>query len=364
MPFRRLFAAFVGGLFLVSSLGWSAQPKKKKKKGEEEVTQVLEVPKDPPAWTVADASRLVFHVSPLSAKGLLSQQTRDALKAVMGQLRGAQIVKIRAFVAGSADLRRVPAIVSEELTDRRMALPTVTVVQVGALPLTGAQVQLETTSVEKKPVNPAGVAFISGQGGTTADVSAPLLKALAGASLPPDGVRRVTCFMDSLETVEKARAKLAEQFPKAPASFVQLRRDSAGDFVECEAVAALPSPLPASPAFMGNVENRYSQVVAVGPGRIALTGIQLGFGREEGDVKLAFERLGKTLESAGTGFQHVVMSSVYPLTGRVTEQIRKIRTSYYNTSNPPASTLLTFEGLASLDASFGIDVVALMPGKP
>ena len=52
----------------------------KKKKTEEEMTQVLALPKDPPSAVVADVPRLVFHVSPLSAKGLLSQQTRDALK--------------------------------------------------------------------------------------------------------------------------------------------------------------------------------------------------------------------------------------------------------------------------------------------
>jgi enamine deaminase RidA (YjgF/YER057c/UK114 family) len=362
MVSRRVLAATTGVLLLGASVAWPAQRNKKKNKAEE-VTQVLEVPKDPPAFVLADASRLVFHVSPLSAKGLLSQQTKDALKAIQRQLRGASVVKVRAFVAGSADLRRVPAIISEELTDRRQPLPAVTVVQVGALPLVGAQVQLEVTSVEKKPVNPGGVAFISGQPGTAKDAPAPLLKALSTAGLAPESVRRLTCFMDSLEHVNTARTVLAAQFPKTPASFVQLRRDSSGDFIECEAVAALASAPAASPSFTGNMQNRYSQVVAIGPERIAFTGIQLGFGREEGDIKLAFERLGKTLESAGTGYQRVVMSSVYPLTNGVTEQIRKIRTAYYDGANPPASTLLLFEGLASLDASFGIDVVAVA-GKP
>lgn len=365
MSLFRVFAAITAALFLITSSGWSAPRKKKKKKGEEEVTQVLEVPKDPPSYVVADASRLVFHLSPLSAKGLLSQQTKDAVKAILGQLRGAQMVKVRAFVAGSADLRRVPAIISEELTERRLPLPAVTVVQVGALPLVGAQVQLETTSVDKRPANPGGVAFISGQVGSTKDASAPLLKALATASLAPESVRRITCFLNSIDAVTDARTRIAEHFPRAPAAFIQLRRDSAGDFIECEAVSALGSAPPASPTFTGNTDNRYSQIVAVGPERIAFTGIQLGFGREEGDVKLAFERLGRTLESSGTGFRRVVMSSVYPLTNSVTEQIRKVRSAYYTAPNPPASTLLLFEGLPSLDASFGIDVVALMPaGKP
>jgi enamine deaminase RidA (YjgF/YER057c/UK114 family) len=277
------------------------------------------------------------------------------------------MVKVRAFVAGSADLRRVPAIVSDELTDRRQPLPAVTVVQVGALPLVGAQVLLEVISVDKRPLNPAGVAFISGQVGSAKDAAAPLLKTVETASLPADSVRRVTCFLNSLEFVNDARTKIAEQFPKAPAAFVQLRRDSAGDFIECEAVAALSAPPPASPSFTGNMEKRYSQVVSVGPERIAFTGIQLGFGREEADVKLAFERLGKTLDGAGSGFDDVIMSSVYPLTNSIAEQIRKVRTGYYSGENPPASTLLLFEGLPSLDASFGIDVVALSSarsGKP
>jgi len=79
-----------------------------KKKKPEEITQTLALPQDPPATVTAETSRLVFHVSPLSAKGLLSQQLRDALKALLKSSGGASIVKLRALVAGSGDLRRVP----------------------------------------------------------------------------------------------------------------------------------------------------------------------------------------------------------------------------------------------------------------
>src|SRR3954451_3235618 len=136
----RLLAAIVVFAFGAGSCLWSAP--KKKKKNEEEITQTLEEPKDPPSAVVVDASRLTYFVSPLSAKGLLSQQVRDALKNLLGQVHGAQIMKIRAFVAGSGDLRRVPALTSEIFTDKKLPLPAVTVVQVGALPLTGAQVVL------------------------------------------------------------------------------------------------------------------------------------------------------------------------------------------------------------------------------
>lgn len=354
----RLAAVVIAALFLFSSVA-SAQ-RGKKKKGEEEVTQVLEVPKDPPGVTVADASRLVFHVSPLSSKGLLSQQTRDALKSLLSQARGAQIVRIRAFVAGSGDLRRVPSIVSDVFTDKRIALPSVAVVQVGALPMEGAQVQLESVAVDRKPATPSGVAFISGQIGVAKDAASPVVKALGLANLQADSVRRVTCFLNSLEHLNDARQQIATAFPKAPAVFVQLRRDSTGDFIECESVAALTAPPAASPTFLGNVENRYSHVALVGPGRVALSGTQLAFGREEKDVRLAYDRLSKTLESAGATLKTVVMSNIYPLTNSVTEQIRKVRPTLMNAQNPPASTMLLFEGLSSGDASFGTDVVAVV----
>ena len=81
-----------------------------KKKNADDITQTLELPKDPPAVAVGETSRLVFHVSPLSAKGLLSQQTRDALKAILKANGGAPVIHLRAFVAGSGDVRRVPQI--------------------------------------------------------------------------------------------------------------------------------------------------------------------------------------------------------------------------------------------------------------
>ena len=50
MQFLRIQALVVAVLFLASSVGWSAQKKRKKGKSEEEITQVLEIPKDPRSW--------------------------------------------------------------------------------------------------------------------------------------------------------------------------------------------------------------------------------------------------------------------------------------------------------------------------
>ena len=119
-----------------AALAW-AQPERpirvNKKEKKEPVNQALEVLPDPPAAILAETSRLVFHVSPLSNKGLLSQQIRDALKAIAKLSGGATLVKVRAFVAGTGDLRRVQQIIADDFTEKRLPLPAISTIQVGAL---------------------------------------------------------------------------------------------------------------------------------------------------------------------------------------------------------------------------------------
>lgn len=348
----------------------------KKKKREEEVTQVLELPKEPPAWVVADSRRLSFHVTPLSGQGLLSQQVRDALRALFRQARGASVVKLRAFVAGSGDLRRVQAVVSETFTERRLPLPVLSVVQAGALPLPAAQVVLEAVAVDRRPLNPHGLAFISGQAAAASDPLAPagpllekslsdLRAAVRAAGAAESDVLRVTCFIPSLDDWIPARQRIAAHFPRAALNLLQPQRAPARALVECEAVARLsaapqqslklinPPGLPQSKFF--------SQIALVGPARLVLTGAQLGFRYSEEDARLAFQRLGRTLQEAGASFDRIAVSHIYPLTAAIGEMVRRVRSQFYSGEAPPASTMLPFEGLPSLDASFGVDVIAVLP---
>src|SRR6202162_3409334 len=93
-----------------------AQKANKKKPDVEPRPQALEEIPEPPEAVIAEPGRLSFQVSPLSDKGLLSQQVHDALKALARLNHGVPILKLRAFVAGSGDLRRVRDIVAEDLT--------------------------------------------------------------------------------------------------------------------------------------------------------------------------------------------------------------------------------------------------------
>ena len=363
------------GVIALCALAAVAGPfDRKKKKSDEDVTQVLQLPKDPPSAVVAETARLIFHVSPLSSKGLLSQQVRDALKSLRRTVNGASIVKLRAFVAGSGDLRRVQAIVSETFTDWRQPLPALSVVQVGALPLEGAQVVLESTSVGRREVNPNGLVFVAGQAATLPKPLEPLgplaEKALAGlrdavrgAGSQPGDVVRGTCFLTSLDGLAKIRDVALSEYAEAAWNFVQLQRAPPNSLVECEAVARSrakiekpleflnPEGLPKSP--------NYSQIALVGAPKIAITGTQVAFGYQDADVRLAFGRLDKELVGVGASIKDVAWSSIYPLSYSVADEVKKIRFEFYDAKRPPACTLLPFEGLPSMDASFAIDAVAV-----
>jgi hypothetical protein len=61
----------------------------------------------------------------------------------------------------------------------------------------------------------------------------------------------------------------------------------------------------------------------------------------------------------GASIKEVAWSSIYPLSNSIGDQVRKIRFEFYDPARPPASTLLAFEGLPSMDASFAVDTVAV-----
>jgi enamine deaminase RidA (YjgF/YER057c/UK114 family) len=370
---RRALAGVVLLAFLAGDL---ALGQRRKKKDEEPITQTLEVAPDPPAALTVETKRLGFVVAPLSGKGLLSQQVRDGLKALQRLAKGAALVKIRAFVAGTGDLRRVQTIVAEELSAKRIALPVMSVVQVGGLPLDGAQVQMEAFTQTRKAVNPHGVAFLSGQDGRAA-LPAPRVAGLAAKSaeqlkqaleagrMTAADMLRITCLASSLDDAGALREAIARAFPAAPLSLVQAQRLVPEAVVECEAVARLTTA-PAAAIQLLNPEGlrkspHYSQVALVGSPHVVLAGTQMAFRYTEADARLAFQRLEKTLQAAGTSLKHVVMMNTYPLSNPLADLVRKVRFDYLDAAHPPASTLLPLEGLPGMDASFGLEVVAVPP---
>lgn len=373
---KLLRIILIVGLVSMLAADLLAQSKKKRKKkgDEEEITQVREVPKDPPAAVSAEPQRMGFLTAPMSSKGLLSQQVRDGLKALRSLARGAQIIKVRAFVAGSGDLRRVQAILSEVFTDAKLPIPALTTIRVGALPQEGAQVLLEGTTIEKKSVNPHGLAFFSGQQVTAKEpleTVEPLIResvarlrtGLKEIKVEPVDVLRVTCFTSAMGDFAQIRQHLGEQFPKAATTVVQVLRGLSNGLVECEAVARASSD-PASALTMVNPKGleasaNYSQIALVNAPKIVLSGSQQAFNSRDSDVRLALERLKKALEQSGGSLKNAVMTNYYPLAQSTIDKIRQVRFEFLDKGKPPASTMLLFEGLPSMDASFAVEVITL-----
>jgi len=346
------------------------KPQKKK----EDRTQVLQLPNELPAVTIGNPRRLTFYVTPLTGKGLLTHQVREALKALEHEAGGETVLKIRAFVAGSGDVRRVRDLVSEEFTERKRPLPALSLVRAGGLPMEGAQVVLEAIGEAHKDVNPHGLAFFSAQAATSAsplDPAAPLVRtalaqlgeAIKAAGATPQNVLRVTCFVSSLADILATRSLVDSAYPHAALNYMQAQRSPGNALAACEAVARLGSD-PAAPLLLLNPdglprESGQASVALVNSAEVLLTGAQVSFGYQAQDTQLAFDRLQKELTQAGTSPGKVAFADYYPLSLDIASQVRQMRARMFDAEHPPAGTLLQFEGLPSMDAGFAVDAVAV-----
>lgn len=362
MRLRRLALSI-----LLSALLLSAAPPQRKKEKKEDPTQTLQLPKELPSTAVGETRRLTFYVTPLAGKGLLSPQIREALKALTHEAGSDTILKIRAFVAGSGDVRRVRDLVSGYFSEHRAPLPALSLIRSGGLPMEGAQVVLEAVAQARKDVNPAGLAFISAQPVTrenpldpppVSDALAAFARSVSAAGAEPAGVVRITCFLSSLEGLASTHDAVLSAYPHAAADFVQTQRAPGAALAACEGVARLNAD-PGRVRFTAPNVPGESAAALVGAQQVVLTGTQVSFGYQEQDARLAFERLRKEVEQSGATFQDIVYTHYYPLANAIAVQLRKLRSEFFEADHPPAGTLLLFEGLPSMDAGFAIDAIAV-----
>jgi enamine deaminase RidA (YjgF/YER057c/UK114 family) len=348
-----------------------AAPPPQRQDEREEVTQTLRLPPELPAALAGETSRLGFFVTPLSAKGLLSQQVKDALKQLRNATDNAQVLHIRAYVAGSGDLRRVRELVSETFSAANRPLPALTVVRAGGFPLAGAQVQMEAVAVGRKEVNPNGLAFLSPPAATAADPRAslgPLVdsalksleRAFEAAGAQAADALRVTCYFSSLDQVAEVRAKVRSAYPNAAQDYVQTARSPSEALAAFEAVARVRKPAARLTAVNGRspTGDAGSSLGVVIASRFAVfTGVQVSFGFDESDGRTAISRLRATLERAGASWKDVAIARFYPVSTGLAARVLKLRAELF--AQPAlAGTPLVWEGLASLDAGFGVDLVA------
>jgi hypothetical protein len=245
-------------------------------------------------------------------------------------------VHIRAFVAGSGDIRRIPQIVSEVFTEKKLPLPSVSVILIGGLRLENAQVVLEAVSLAKKDVNPGGLEFVAGEPSTASDPAVspqPLLeKTLAqlASRVNPAAVVQVSCFVSTMTSPAELTAAVSVRFPSAAVDLVQTQRAPWQALANCEVVV------------------RGGKATAA---KLAFTGTRVAFGRQEKDATLAFQRLDRDLNDVLAPAANIVFSNVYTLSPQAGAMVKKIR---------PAAATLPVEGLASIEAGFAVDAIAVV----
>lgn len=348
MPRRILFLLVAALLPVVLTIAVSAA---QRHKNQEPKTQVLPLPPELPKALLADTASLDFHISPLLRTGGLSAQIRQSLNDLIRDTRGETIIKLRAFVAGAGDARRVQAEAADLFTDRKLPLPALTVLQIGALGQETAQVVIEAVVSTHKIVNPDGLAFFSGQNGSSFEEALRQLReSVAAAAVAPDHILTCTCFTSQIGNYDAARSAVQSAFPSTAINIVQAVRDPANDASMCEAVGQV-TEAPAGPVVL----LKRSRVTLVHTRQLIFTGLQLSFGSFLDDAHEAFVRLQRTA-SALQPVAAPVEVNAFSLDAYASSALRKM------TSFPPSAfTAQTVEGLPAIDASGGIEAI-LAPG--
>ncbi|MBV8709659.1 MAG: RidA family protein [Acidobacteriaceae bacterium] len=329
------------------------QAQKRKRKDEEPKTQVLPLPRELPMVLKADTRGLDFHVSPLLKTGGLSAQIHRSLTDLLRDTHGETIVKLRAFVSGAGDARRVGSEVSDLFTSRKQPLPVLTILQVGGLGEDLAQVIIEAIVSTPRTLNPNGLVFLSGQTGNSLSEALDRLgKSAKTASVAPEQIVSCTCFLSRLENGLRERETLQNTFPKAAVNVVQALRDPPNNINMCEAVGQLGSASTEAPLLL--LKDARASIVR--SPQLVFTGLQLTFGSYLDDAREAFNRL-RRAASVAEAADSTVQLNAFSLDMTSGSALRK------STSAPPSTfTTQIVEGLPAMDASAGIEAV-LVPDK-
>jgi hypothetical protein len=333
---------------MLAALVLSVAVASQRRKDTESKYQVAPLPPEPPKALVTETQGIDFHISPLLKTGGLSAQIRQSLNDLIRDTHGETIVKLRAFVAGAGDARQVQAETVAIFTEHKLPLPTLTILQVGALGEDTSKVVIEAVVATHRTLNPFGLAFFAGQTGPTLTESIEMLKRSAAvAGIPLDKVLTTTCITGRLENFPASRDALHTAFPGSAINLLQGVRDASSEATVCEAVAQLTQ----APAQGAVTLFEKSRVTLVNSPKLIITGLQLSFGSFLDDAHEAYVRLQQTSASIQP-VDAPVRISAFTVDPSAASALRK-------TSKFPLSsfTIEMIEGLSAMDATGGVEAV-------
>jgi hypothetical protein len=321
---------------------------------KEPKSEVLPLPKELPMALAAETATLEFRALPLLQSGGLAAQIRQSVSLLLRDTRKEDaVIKLRAFVAGPGDARRVQSVVTESFGEHKLHLPVVSIVEVGALQDSRAQVAMEATISTRKQLNPNGLVFLSGQTGDSLDAALNKLRASA-LSASAGNILRATCFVSRIGGEGPAMQNaVITALPGATVTVIQALRDPMADAATCEAIAQAkpPASSPASPVLLFP----QARATVVRTDRLIFTGLQLSFGNYLDDAQEAFDWLTRTASAIDPVETPVQVTAFSPDPSSMAA-LRK-------TTHVPLSifTVQPVQGLQGADASAGVEET-LAPG--
>ncbi|MFL6302089.1 MAG: hypothetical protein ACJ72H_00990 [Candidatus Sulfotelmatobacter sp.] len=329
-----------------------------RKKQQEPKPQVLPLPKPLPMALAADTASLSFRVTPLLRSGRLTSQIKESLGYLVRETHGETIVKLRAFVAGAGDSRRVQELVGEIFTEKRLPLPVLTIVQVGDLGDTAAAVVLEAVISGKRSINPAGLAFFAGQNGPSLEAAlSKLQNSLQMASLSAADVVSTTCFAARLTDVDSMRKAIGAAFPHTTLNVVQATREPIDASTTCEAVARIPQERTGAK----RLPLADSRVFFLTSPQTVFTGMQLSFGTYLDDADSALARLQHDVTTVNANLREAAVIDAFTLSPAAASALRKTMPKF--DVSQAILTVQPVEGLPSLDAAMGVEVILAPAGS-
>lgn len=296
----------------------------------------------------ADTEGLDFHISPLLKTGGLGTQIRQSLNDLLRDTRGETIIKLRAFVAGAGDARRVQAEATQIFTEHKLPLPVLSILQVGGLGEETAQVVIEAVVATRRMVNPHGLAFLVGETGSSFEDALDKLKRTSdGITLPRDHVVSCTCFTSRIENYQATRAAVQTAFPKTAITVVQAVRDPLNDVSTCQAIGQLTEAPSDAPVVLLPKE----RAVLVNSPQLVFTGLQLTFGSFLDDAHESFSRLQRSASAVDTEETPVEVNafSINTYAGSALQKSTAVPSSTF--------TAQLVEGLPAVDATGGLEAV-------
>lgn len=315
---------------------------------------------DFPSARIAETGSLEFHAA-RPARGSLDEQVRAELGELVRLNRGAAIVKLRVFAVGNSALEMSRQAIGRALGKSGRPRPVLSLVGVAGFPDSSQLVEIESTADRGREVNAHGVGFLAGVASPAGDRTiAGLARVASDAGIPHANVLRVSCFYESADQVEAARAASATTFPGAEMSFVNSYARSAAPAIECEAVARLATTPSSATQYFNRpsvpASPNYSHAALVATRFVVFPRAESATGATESAMQAMLDHAKNDVAQFGASLSDVVMGDNYWLTGAARDSMRVARAQYFGGA-VPAATGVFFTSLSPASASGAIELV-------